>query len=182
MFIKMVHQYVKSLSEISQNRVCTVLLKSTIIMYISSMLLFLYYTSAFLLKSTCDAWNCLIGPEKHYIQKMRLKYIISEKEVQAFSATFQWVDMDFLMTYIGIQHDFLCINICRTPRGMLKPEDERQGFQPLPRSSVNDLYQKSICDRYYCIGYVLTSNNVENVSKSSFFLVSRIAPLLALLC
>ena len=38
---------------------------------------------------------------------------------------------------IGVKHDFLCINICRAPREMLKPEPERQGFRPLPRGPVD---------------------------------------------
>ena len=44
------------------------------------------------------------------------------------------------------------------------------------------MYQKSMFDRYYCMGDVLTSNDVENVSKRLFSLVSRMAPMLALLC
>ena len=31
------------------------------------------------------------------------------------------------------------------------------------------MYQKSMFDPYYCMGDVLTSNNVENVSKRLFF-------------
>ena len=38
---------------------------------------------------------------------------------------------------IGIKLDFLCINIYRAPREMLKPEPERRGFQPLPRGLVD---------------------------------------------
>ena len=38
---------------------------------------------------------------------------------------------------IGIKLDFLCIYICRAPREMLKPEPERQEFQPLPRGPVD---------------------------------------------
>ena len=34
-------------------------------------------------------------------------------------------DADFV---IGIKHVFLCINICWTPRVMLKPEPERRKF------------------------------------------------------
>ena len=43
------------------------------------------------------------------------------------------------------------------------------------------MYQKSMFGRYYCIGHVLTSNNVENVLERSFSLVSRMAPMFTLL-
>ena len=37
----------------------------------------------------------------------------------------------------GIQHDFLCINIARPPRDVLKPEPERRGFQHLPKGPAD---------------------------------------------
>ena len=43
------------------------------------------------------------------------------------------------------------------------------------------MYQKSIFDRYYCMGNVLIRNNIEIVSKSSFSIICRMAPMLALL-
>ena len=43
------------------------------------------------------------------------------------------------------------------------------------------MYQKSMLHRYYCMGNVLTRNNVEIVSKSSFSIECRMAPMLALL-
>ena len=47
--------------------------------------------------------------------------------------------------YIGIKHDFLCINICWNPRVVLKHEPERRRFLRLPRV-LADLF-----GRYYCI-------------------------------
>ena len=38
---------------------------------------------------------------------------------------------------IRIKHDFLCFNICRAQKEMLKPEPERRGFQSLPRGPVD---------------------------------------------
>ena len=38
---------------------------------------------------------------------------------------------------IEIKHDFLCINICWTPREVLKPEHEMQEFQHLPRGPAD---------------------------------------------
>ena len=43
------------------------------------------------------------------------------------------------------------------------------------------MYQKSMFDRYYSIGNVLTRNNVEIVSKRSFSMVCRMARMLGLL-
>ena len=40
-------------------------------------------------------------------------------------------------TNIGNKHDFLCINICRAPREMLKLEPERRGFPSLLRGPVD---------------------------------------------
>ena len=71
---------------------------------------------------------------------------------------------------IGIKHVFLCINICWAARGMLKLEPERRGFQPLPSLIV-----------IIALGNHLTRNNVEIVSKRSFSIVFRMAPMLALL-
>ena len=71
---------------------------------------------------------------------------------------------------IGIKHVFLCINICWAARGMLKREPERRGFQPLPSLIV-----------IIALGNHLTRNNVEIVSKRSFSIVCRMAPMLALL-
>ena len=62
---------------------------------------------------------------------------------------------------IGIQHEFLYINICWAPREELKPLLERRGFQLLPRghegfSSSRGaqqmlMHKKIMFDRYYCI-------------------------------
>ena len=61
------------------------------------------------------------------------------KDPIAFHA--DWLDcMDVQADLnIGIQHIFLCINICCASREVLKSEPERQGFQHLPRgpSDVN---------------------------------------------
>ena len=46
-------------------------------------------------------------------------------------------------TNIGIKHGFLCINICWTPRMVLKPELE--GVKQML------VFQKTMFDRYYCI-------------------------------
>ena len=38
---------------------------------------------------------------------------------------------------IGIKHDFLCINVCWTPREVLKPGPERRVFQHFPRGPAD---------------------------------------------
>ena len=35
--------------------------------------------------------------------------------------------------YIGVKHDFLCINIWLAPKVALKPESVKQGFSDSPR-------------------------------------------------
>ena len=71
---------------------------------------------------------------------------------------------------IGIKHVFLCINICWAARGMLKCEPERRVFQPLPS------IRKACLIVIIALGNVLTRNNVEIVSKSSFSIVCTMAP------
>ena len=47
--------------------------------------------------------------------------------IDAFNTTTRYLD-DILNINIGIKHVFLCINICSTPRVLLKPQPERRGF------------------------------------------------------
>ena len=62
-----------------------------------------------------------------YTQQLNILYIFS-------SYIFSRCIEVFIM---GIKHDFLCINICRASREILKPEPKRRGFQPLPRGPVD---------------------------------------------
>ena len=62
----------------------------------------------------------------HELNRSKTKYTLTEL---AKYSSFDCMVFD----NIGIKHVFLCINICWATRGMLKPESERRGFQPLPR-------------------------------------------------
>ena len=42
------------------------------------------------------------------------------------------VCMGFHLRYIGVKHDFLCINIWWAPKVALKPESVKQGFSEPP--------------------------------------------------
>ena len=53
----------------------------------------------------------------------------------------------------GIKHDFLFINICKSPMEVLKPEPEKRVFKHLPRVQQMLMYPKGMFDRYYCIKY-----------------------------
>ena len=65
---------------------------------------------------------------------------------------------------------------------MLKREPERRGFQPLPRCPADvNVSEKRCLIVIIALGNVLTRNNVDIVSKSSFSIVCRMAPMLALL-
>ena len=63
----------------------------------------------------------------------------------------------------------ICINICWTPREVLKPELERRGFQHLLRdpSDVN------VCENqvfhYYCIKTVGHSKALERILRKVLF-------------
>ena len=70
--------------------------------------------------------------------------------------------------YIGIKHVFLCINICWTPRVVLKPKPERRGLND-PRGVLQMLvYQKTLFDRYYCIKSFCHLKTLEKSFKRSF--------------
>ena len=74
-------------------------------------------------------------------------------------------------------YDFLCINICRAPREMLKPEPEIRGCQLLLKPAEGPgrcLCIKKICLNFIIAnGNVLTCNNVQTVSKHSIALYSE---------
>ena len=65
---------------------------------------------------------------------------------------------------IGINHDFLCVNICWAPRKVLKPELERWGFP----ADVN-VSENHVCLLLLHRNILSLENILGNVSNSSFF-------------
>ena len=76
------------------------------------------------------------------------------------------------ITYIiRIEHDFLCIKICWTPREVLKPEQKGEGCNTSRGAQQILMYQKSMFDRYYCIKTFSRSKTLEKMFRKSLFLV-----------
>ena len=69
---------------------------------------------------------------------------------------------DYCYYTTGIKHGFLCINICKVPKELLKTESQGRGFQQPPRDLANLNALKTMFDRYFCINLTTMLQKLRN--------------------